>query len=86
MKLVDNLLLVGCMQDDDLTKLLIMIDPETWDPEYDKGTNRNLGSEYDKGTTPERQRLRQSYVSKTWNTEYDKGSALRPGTMSTTNV
>ena len=32
-KLVDKLLLVGILEDDDVNKLLIMIDPETWDAE-----------------------------------------------------
>ena len=37
LKLVDKLLLVGVLQDEDVSKLLIMIDPETWDSEFDKG-------------------------------------------------
>lgn len=36
-KLVDRLLLVGMMRDEDVEKLLIMINPETWDPTFDKG-------------------------------------------------
>ncbi|KPJ17610.1 Ryanodine receptor 44F [Papilio machaon] len=35
-KLVDRLLLVGMMRDEDVEKLLIMINPETWDPTFDK--------------------------------------------------
>lgn len=35
-KLTDRLLLVGILKDEDVSKLLIMIDPETWDPTYDK--------------------------------------------------
>ncbi|XP_063865194.1 ryanodine receptor-like isoform X5 [Scylla paramamosain] len=42
LKLVDKLLLVGILQDDDITKLLIMIDPRTWDPDYDaEGKDEN---------------------------------------------
>ena len=37
MKLVDRLLLVGMLDDEDVVKLLIMIDPETWDLEFEKG-------------------------------------------------
>lgn len=37
LKLVDRLLLVGVLTDEDVGKLLIMINPETWDPNYDKG-------------------------------------------------
>ncbi|KPJ17609.1 Ryanodine receptor 44F [Papilio machaon] len=37
-KLVDRLLLVGMMRDEDVEKLLIMINPETWDPTFDKET------------------------------------------------
>lgn len=37
LKLVDKLLLVGILQDDDIMKLLIMIDPRTWDPDFDPG-------------------------------------------------
>lgn len=36
-KLVDRLLLVGMMRDEDVEKLLIMTNPETWDPSFDKG-------------------------------------------------
>ncbi|KAG8232313.1 hypothetical protein J437_LFUL009412 [Ladona fulva] len=36
LKLVDRLLLVGMLRDEDVEKLLIMIDPETWDPEFEK--------------------------------------------------
>ncbi|KAL3284793.1 hypothetical protein HHI36_018934 [Cryptolaemus montrouzieri] len=36
LKLVDRLLLVGMLRDEDVAKLLIMIDPETWDPTFDK--------------------------------------------------
>nr|AXA98483.1 Ryanodine receptor [Sesamia inferens] len=35
-KLVDRLLLVGMMRDEDVEKLLIMINPETWDPSFDR--------------------------------------------------
>ncbi|XP_042892542.1 ryanodine receptor-like isoform X4 [Penaeus japonicus] len=42
LKLVDKLLLVGVLQDEDITKLLIMIDPQTWDPEFDpEGRDEN---------------------------------------------
>jgi len=34
---VDRLLLVGMLRDEDVEKLLIMINPETWDPEFQKG-------------------------------------------------
>jgi ryanodine receptor 2 len=37
LKLMDRLLLVGTLCDEDIMKLLIMIDPETWDESYDKG-------------------------------------------------
>lgn len=36
MKLCDRLLLVGILTDEDVQRLLIMIDPETWDPEFDR--------------------------------------------------
>lgn len=36
LKLVDRLLLVGLLTDEDVEKLLIMIDPETWDSSFDK--------------------------------------------------
>ncbi|XP_076069948.1 ryanodine receptor isoform X2 [Oratosquilla oratoria] len=36
LRLVDHLLLVGVLQDEDIQKLLIMIDPETWDAEFDR--------------------------------------------------
>jgi ryanodine receptor 2 len=35
LKLIDKLLLVGIMEDDDIPPLLILIDPETWDPTFD---------------------------------------------------
>ncbi|XP_044016394.1 ryanodine receptor isoform X3 [Aphidius gifuensis] len=35
-KLVDRLLLVGKLRNEDVIKLLIMINPETWDPTFDK--------------------------------------------------
>lgn len=35
-KLTDRLLLVGVIIDEDIEKLLLMIDPETWDPTYNK--------------------------------------------------
>lgn len=34
---MDRLLLVGMLRDEDVEKLLIMINPETWDPEFQKG-------------------------------------------------
>jgi ryanodine receptor 2 len=34
---VDRLLLVGMLTDEDVIKLLIMIDPETWDESFQKG-------------------------------------------------
>jgi len=34
---VDRLLLVGMVRDEDVEKLLIMINPETWDAEFQKG-------------------------------------------------
>lgn len=37
LKLVDRLLLVGVLRDEDVGKLLIMIDPETWDETFEKG-------------------------------------------------
>jgi len=36
-KLTDRLLLVGILTNEDVEKLLIMIDPETWDPNFEKG-------------------------------------------------
>lgn len=36
LKLIDRLLLVGIVTDVDVHKLLIMIDPETWYPEFDR--------------------------------------------------
>ena len=33
-KLADKLLLIGCITDEDLASILILIDPETFDPEY----------------------------------------------------
>lgn len=36
-KLTDRLLLVGILTDEDIQNLLIMIDPETWDPTFDRG-------------------------------------------------
>lgn len=36
MKLTDRLLLVGILTDEDVQKLLIMIDPETWDPNFNR--------------------------------------------------
>lgn len=35
-KLTDRLLLVGTLTDEDIEKLLLMIDPETWDPSFDR--------------------------------------------------
>lgn len=37
LKLTDRLLLVGVMTDEDVQKMLVMIDPETWDPTFEKG-------------------------------------------------
>lgn len=37
LKLVDRLLLVGMLRDEDVGKLLIMINPETWDSNFLKG-------------------------------------------------
>lgn len=37
LKLIDRLMLVGTLTDEDIIKLLIMFDPETWDPNYEKG-------------------------------------------------
>jgi ryanodine receptor 2 len=37
LKLVDRLLLVGMLTDENVVKLLIMIDPETWDESFQKG-------------------------------------------------
>lgn len=42
LKLVDRLLLVGMLRNEDVFKLLIMINPETWDPTFDKGKNKVL--------------------------------------------
>ncbi|BES99791.1 ryanodine receptor [Nesidiocoris tenuis] len=36
LKLTDRLLLVGMLTDEDVMKLLIMFDPETWDPTFEK--------------------------------------------------
>ncbi|XP_014249566.1 ryanodine receptor isoform X2 [Cimex lectularius] len=36
LKLADRLLLVGMLRDEDVIKLLIMFDPETWDPNFEK--------------------------------------------------
>lgn len=36
LKLTDRLLLVGILTDEDVQKLLIMIDPETWDPNFSR--------------------------------------------------
>ncbi|XP_069170443.1 ryanodine receptor [Procambarus clarkii] len=42
LKLVDKLLLVGVLQDEDITRLLIMIDPQTWDPNFEpEGKDEN---------------------------------------------
>lgn len=38
LKLTDRLLLVGILTDEDIRKLLNMVDPETWDPTFDRGT------------------------------------------------
>ena len=37
LKLLDKLLMVGIIQDEDLERLLVMIDPHTWDQEKAKG-------------------------------------------------
>lgn len=34
-KLADKLLLIGCINDEDLNALLLMVDPTTFNPEYD---------------------------------------------------
>jgi len=34
--MIDKLLLVGVLEDDDVPKLLILIDPETWDSTFDR--------------------------------------------------
>ncbi|CAG0880143.1 unnamed protein product [Darwinula stevensoni] len=36
LKLCDKLLLIGELREEDIIQILIMIDPETWDPEFDK--------------------------------------------------
>lgn len=36
-KLTDRLLLVGKLRNEDVIKLLVMINPETWDLTFDKG-------------------------------------------------
>ncbi|KAK3867881.1 hypothetical protein Pcinc_026695, partial [Petrolisthes cinctipes] len=42
LKLVDKLLLVGILHGDDITQLLIMIDPQTWDPTFEpEGKDEN---------------------------------------------
>jgi hypothetical protein len=33
---VDKLLLIGVIEDSDLERLLVMIDPLTWDPEKER--------------------------------------------------
>ncbi|KRG04786.1 ryanodine receptor isoform X8 [Drosophila mojavensis] len=35
-KLTDRLLLVGVLTDEDVQKLLVMVDPETWDPTFER--------------------------------------------------
>ncbi|XP_055904504.1 ryanodine receptor isoform X15 [Eupeodes corollae] len=35
-KLTDRLLLVGVLTDEDVQKLLVMVNPETWDPSFEK--------------------------------------------------
>jgi hypothetical protein len=42
LKLVDRLLLVGMLTDEDVVKLLIMKDPETWDESFQKGNCCNV--------------------------------------------
>lgn len=37
LKLTDRLLLVGVLTDEDVQKLLVMTDPETWDETFEKG-------------------------------------------------
>lgn len=39
LKLTDRLLLVGILNDVDIQKLLNMVDPETWDPTFDRGND-----------------------------------------------
>ena len=36
LKILDRLLLVGVLEDSDIPPLLILIDPETWDPTFDR--------------------------------------------------
>ena len=40
LRVIDKLLLVGILEDDDVEKLLILIDPETWDSTFDRQVNR----------------------------------------------
>ncbi|CAG7824814.1 unnamed protein product, partial [Allacma fusca] len=42
LKLVDKLLMVGIIHDEDLARVLIMVDPQTWDPEKVKGKSINV--------------------------------------------
>lgn len=44
LKIIDNLLLVGILEDDDIPALLILIDPETWDPTFDRQVSRSFYS------------------------------------------
>ncbi|KAH9493479.1 Ryanodine receptor 2 [Dermatophagoides farinae] len=41
-KLADKLLLIGCIDDMDLERILILIDPETFDPDYDFNANPRM--------------------------------------------
>lgn len=41
-KLADKLLLIGCIDDQDLERILILIDPETFDADYDFNANPKM--------------------------------------------
>lgn len=36
LRMIDKLLLVGILEDEDVSHLLVLIDPETWDPSFDR--------------------------------------------------
>lgn len=36
LKLLDKLFMVGIINDEDLDRLLVMVDPQTWDPDKEK--------------------------------------------------
>lgn len=46
LKIIDHLLLVGILEDDDIPALLILIDPETWDPTFDRQVTFNFLIDY----------------------------------------